>query len=249
MTKLLLIVAAISAAIFTIATVGAAADVQKKDVALQMSDGVTLKGTYMSPGGSGPAILLLHQCNMDRRAWDGLASDLANAGFHVLTFDFRGYGDSGGKLTDADARRKEQLEKWPGDVDAAYSYLLAQSGVDKSRVAVCGASCGVGQASALASRHHEIKALMLLSGNASDAAKDYIAKTTSLPVFGAASEDDKGPAAGIKDALGASKNPQSVLKIVPGTEHGVPMFAKHSELEPMIVNWLKTQLAVKGSAS
>jgi dienelactone hydrolase len=246
MTKLLLMIAAM----FTIATVGTAADVQKKDVALKTPDGVTLKGTYLSPGGSGPAILLLHQCNMDRHAWDGLAGDLAKAGFHVLTFDFRGYGDSGGgKLTDADARRKEQQEKWPGDVDAAYSYLLSQSGVDKSRVAVGGASCGVGQASALASRRHDIKALMLLSGNASDAAKDYIAKTTSLPVFGAASEDDKGPAAGIKDALGASKNPQSILKIVPGTEHGVPMFAKHSDLEPMIVNWLKTQLGLKGSAS
>ena len=246
MTKLLLIVAAL----FALATVGTAADVQKKDVAIKMPDGVTLKGTYMSPGSSGPAILLLHQCNMDRRAWDGFADDLANAGFHVLTFDFRGYGDSGGgKLADADARRKEQMEKWPSDVDAAYSYLLSQSGVDKSRVAVGGASCGVGQASALASRHHEIKALMLLSGNASDAARDYIAKATSLPVFGAASEDDKGPAAGIKDALGASKNPQSVLKIVPGTEHGVPMFAKHPDLEPMIVNWLKAQLGMKGSAS
>lgn len=245
MTRILLIIAAI----FTIATVGTAADVQKKDVALKTADGVTLKGTYLSPGGPGPAILLLHQCNMDRHAWDGLAGDLAKAGFHVLTFDFRGYGDSGGKLTDADARRKQQQEKWPGDVDAAYSYLLAQNGVDKSRVAVGGASCGVGQASGLASRRHDIKALMLLSGNASDAAKDYIAKTTSLPVFGAASEDDKGPAAGIKDAVGASKNPQSVLKIESGTEHGVPMFAKHSDLEPMIVNWLKTQLGVKGSAS
>ena len=246
MTKLLLIIAAI----FAIAAVGTAADVQKKDFALKTADGVTLKGTYLSPGISGPAILLLHQCNMDRHAWDGLASNLANAGFHVLTFDFRGYGESGGgKLTDADARRKEQQQKWPGDVDAAYSYLLAQNGVDKSRVAVGGASCGVGQASALASRHHEIKALMLLSGNASDAAKNYIAQTTSLPVFGAASEDDKGPAQGIKDALGASKNPQSVLKIVSGTEHGVPMFAKHSDLEPMIVNWLKAQLGLKGSAS
>jgi dienelactone hydrolase len=249
MTKLLLIVAVIfTAAIFAIPTVGTAADVQKKDVTLKTPDGVTLKGTYMSPGGSGPAILLLHQCNMDRHAWDGFAGDLANAGFHVLTFDFRGYGDSGGKLTDADARRKQQQEKWPGDVDAAYAYLLSQSGVDKSRVAVGGASCGVGQASALASRRHEIKALMLLSGNASDAAKDYIAKTTSLPVFGAASEDDKGPAQGIKDALGASRNPQSVLKIVSGTEHGVPMFAKHSDLEPMIVNWLKTQLGLKGTS-
>ena len=47
-------------------------------------------------GRSGPAMLLLHQCNMDRHAWDGLAKDLADAGVHVLTLDFRGFGESGG---------------------------------------------------------------------------------------------------------------------------------------------------------
>ena len=40
----------------------------------------------------------------------------------------------------------------------------------------------------------------------------------------------------------ASKNPKSTLKIYQGTEHGVPMFAKNAELEPMIVSWLKAQV-------
>src|SRR6266851_715363 len=46
----------------------ASADTQKKDVDIKASDGVTLKGTYFSPGRPGPAMLLLHQCNMDRHA-------------------------------------------------------------------------------------------------------------------------------------------------------------------------------------
>jgi len=120
---------------------------------------------------------------------------------------------------------------------------MAQKGVDKSRVAAGGASCGVTQSSDLAARHHEIKALMLLSGQATDATKAYIASATSLPVFGAASEGDSGAAKGIKEAVGASKNPHSTLKIYQGTEHGVPMFAKNAELEPMIVTWVKTSLA------
>ena len=92
-------------------------------------------------------------------------------------------------------------------MDAAYAYLIDQNGVDQSRIAVGGASCGVTQSSDLAFRHHEIKALMLLSGTASDAAKAYIAGSTALPVFGAASEGDTGPAKGIREAVGASKNP------------------------------------------
>jgi hypothetical protein len=50
----------------------------------------------------------------------------------------------------------------------------------------------------------------------------------------------------IRDAEGASKNPKSVLKIYSGTEHGVPMFAKNTELKPMLVAWLRAQLSVTG---
>jgi len=226
-----------------------AADVQKKDVDIKASDGTVLKASYFSPGRPGPAMLLLHQCNMDRHAWDGLAKDLADAGFHVLTVDYRGYGDSGGEhLTDATARRTVMQDKWPGDVDTAYTYLLAQRGVDKSSIAAGGASCGVTQSSDLTTRHHEIKALMLLSGNASDGTRAYITATPALPVFGAASEGDTNAAQGIKAAVGASKNPKSTIKIYAGTEHGVPMFAKNSELEPMIVGWLKAQVGVKAGS-
>src|SRR5690242_2274384 len=88
---------------------------EKKDVDIKAPDGVVLKGSYFSAGRTGPAIVLLHQCNMDRHAWDGLATDLAAAGINVLTFDFRGFGDSGEKVTDAAQRRTMMQEKWPGD--------------------------------------------------------------------------------------------------------------------------------------
>lgn len=222
---------------------GWTADVQKKDVDIQAADGTNLKATYFSSGRPGPAMILLHQCNMDRHAWDGLAQDLAGAGFHVLTLDFRGFGESGGKTTDAAERRTMMQQKWPGDVDAAYAFLTSQKGVDKARLAAGGASCGVTQSSDLAARHHEIKALMLLSGQATEATRTYLSSNAALPVFGAASEGDTNAAKGIREAVGASKNPQSTVKIYSGTEHGVPMFAKNAELEPMIVAWLKAQLA------
>jgi dienelactone hydrolase len=227
-------------------TVSLSAEVHKKDVDIKAPDGVNLKGTYFSAGKPGPAMLLLHQCNMDRHAWDGLAEDLAGNGFNVLTVDYRGFGESGGsKSTDPDARAAVR-KMWPGDVDAAFAYLTSQKGVDQTRIAAGGASCGVTQSSDLVARHHEIRALMILSGQASEAAKAYIASNPSLPVFGAASEGDTGAAKGIREAVGASKDPKSVVKIYPGTEHGVPMFAKNPDLEPMIVAWLKAQLTATG---
>ncbi len=223
-------------AITLVFAAGLAAEVQKKDVEIKAPDGITLKGNYFSAGRPGPAMLLMHQCNMDRHAWDGLAGDLAAAGINVLTFDTRGFGESGGT--------KAERDKWSADTDAAYEFLTKEKGVDPARIAVGGASCGVTLSSDLAARHPEIKALMILSGRASDAAKAHIASDTTLAVFGAASAGDTAAAQGIRDAEGASKNPKSVLKIYDGTEHGVPMFAKHAELEPMIVTWVKTELAL-----
>jgi predicted alpha/beta hydrolase len=68
-------------------------------VDLTTTDGVTLKATYFAAGKPGPAILLLHQCNRQRKVWDDLAGRLAASGFNVLTFDFRGFGESGGTPT------------------------------------------------------------------------------------------------------------------------------------------------------
>jgi dienelactone hydrolase len=234
--------------VLVLASVWASAETQKKDVDIKAPDGANLKGTYFSPEHPGPAILLLHQCNMDRHAWDGFASDLASAGFHVLTVNYRGYGDSAESTTDAAARRALQ-PKWPADIDAMFAYLLAQKGVDKSRVAVGGASCGVAQSTNLAVRHHEIKVLIELSGPATDEARAYVAQTPSLAIFGAVSQGDTDYVQGIRDLLAASKNPQSQLHLYPGIEHGAPMFAKNAELEPLIVSWLKTQLMARATGS
>src|SRR5579864_1122003 len=66
-------------------------------VDLAATDGTKLKATFFSAGKAGPGVLLLHQCNLQRKGWDGLAAQLAAAGISVLTLDYRGYGASGGK--------------------------------------------------------------------------------------------------------------------------------------------------------
>jgi pimeloyl-ACP methyl ester carboxylesterase len=65
-------------------------------VDLTATDGTKLKATYFAAAQPGPGVLLLHQCNRDRKVWDGLAAQLAAAGINVLTLDNRGFGESGG---------------------------------------------------------------------------------------------------------------------------------------------------------
>jgi len=202
------------------------------DVDVPAADGIVLKGSYYSPGKPGPAVLLIHQCNMDRHAWETLTPDLVAAGFHVLTYDQRGFGSTGGRA---------DQEKAGGDADAALGYLMEKPEVDKGRIAAGGASCGVTWSAALASRHPEVKALVLLSGWTDDRSRAYIAATPALAVFGAAA-DYQSDARDIRQAVAASKHPQSIATIVRGSGHGVSMFASDADLKPAIVTWLRGQL-------
>src|SRR5258708_30898580 len=108
-----------------------------RGVTLPASDGIALKATYFA-GKPGPGVLLLHQCNQTRTAWNTLAERLATAGFNVLTFDYRGFGESGGtpglQLTQPE-QAKVVTEPWPGDVYLALAHLSAPPGVKREAVA------------------------------------------------------------------------------------------------------------------
>jgi pimeloyl-ACP methyl ester carboxylesterase len=224
------------AGLICIALVGACARVYPPDPAhdvdITAADGAVLKASYFSPGRPGPAILLIHQCNMDRHAWDSLTPSLTRAGIHVLSYDQRGFGATGGKT---------DQQKAAGDADAAYAFLVAKKDVDKTRIAAGGASCGVTFSGELAVRHKEIATLLLLSGWTTDASRAYFAATPSLAIFGAAA-DAGSDTTDIRQAVAASKSPTSMLKTYRGSAHGVAMFSAHPDLEPAIVEWLRARL-------
>ena len=202
------------------------------DVDIVTPDFAVLKASYFSPGKPGPGILLIHQCNMDRHAWDSLTPDLVRAGFHVLTFDQRGFGDTGGGRVAG--------PKALGDAEAAYVYLRAKPDVEKGRMAVGGASCGVTYSSALASAHADITSLLVLSGGASNGSRAYVAATPSLAVVGAAADRE---AEDIRAIVKSSRHPQSALRTVRGSAHGVQMFDTDPDLEPSIVKWLAARFS------
>ena len=221
----------------------APAAAQSQDVDLTSADGTVLKATYMSPGQPGPAMLLVHQCNMDRTSWSGIASQLVDADVHVLTLDLRGFGESGGPPL-REIGFQTFMQHAPGDVDVAFDYLAAQEGVDAERVGAGGASCGAMLTADLAARR-DVEALMLLSGPPSEAAVANMASSADLAVFAAAATGDTvtpGVADALQGAVDGSGHPHSTAKIYDGPEHGLPMFDKNADLEPALVSWLKAEL-------
>jgi len=221
-------------------------------VDLAATDGTKLEATFFSAGKPGPGVLLLHQCNLQRKGWDGLAAQLAAEGISVLTLDYRGYGDSEGKapkdLPPAEGA-KVLNEKWPSDVDVAFGYLVSQPGVDAHVAGAGGASCGVNLAIHLAMRHPEVKSLVLLSGNADRDARSFLEKSEKMPVLLAAADDDAGAVELMEWLYSLSTNPGTKFLEYPNGGHGVYIFAAHKDLPASIVDWYaQTLVRTPGSA-
>jgi dienelactone hydrolase len=212
-------------------------------VTVNAPDGTTLKATYYSPGTPGPGIMLFHQCNSERGAWGPFAKMAAARGYHVLALDFRGYGESGGQRFESFQEQQPVIEeKWPGDADAAFAWLLGQPGVDKDRIGAAGASCGVNQAVLLASRHPEVKSVVLLSGGVTPSARTYLQNSDWLPVLAAGSDNDGDAVNNMRWVLGWSRNPKNKFVQFKNAGHGTDMFAVEKTLEPQIVDWYESTL-------
>lgn len=220
------------------------AETTPRDISLKAADGITLKGTYYAATKPGPGIVLLHQCNRDRRSWNNLATKLTSEGFHVLTLDYRGYGESGGErfMELPSERQAAEQKKWPGDIDLAFAYLLAQPGVEKNRIGAAGASCGVNQSIQLALRHAEVKSLALLSGFTDEAGRRYLRQSAWLPILAAASDDDGNAVQLMRWVLGFSRNPRNRLVEYKAAGHGTQMFAVEKGLEPLLEEWFEKTL-------
>jgi dienelactone hydrolase len=221
-------------------------------VDLTATDGTKLKATYFAAGKPGPGVLLLHQCNRDRSMWNDIAPKLATLGLNVLALDFRGFGESGGpRAGDVPPQQAGQIiaTKFPSDVDTAYSFLMAQPGVEKNVTAAAGASCGVNQAVLLASRHPEVKSLVLLSGFTNVAGRKFLRQAQRLPLFGVAANDDGGAVEQMEWLLSVSPNSGNRLQRYDNGGHGIEMFGPHPELTGLITQWFEqTLLKTPGQA-
>lgn len=97
-------------------------------VTFQSEDGITLGGTLYGSGRVG--VVLSHMFPTDQTSWAGLAQKIAALGYLVLTYDFRGYGQSGAQV------QVDQIDK---DLRAAVAFIR-EGGAEK--IVLVGASMG-----------------------------------------------------------------------------------------------------------
>jgi dienelactone hydrolase len=236
-------------------------------VDLKASDGTVLKASYFPAAKPGPGVLLLHQINRTRKAWDELAGQLAAAGINTLTLDMRGFGESGGtpydKLTNTERAQARNL--WPGDVNTAWQYLVSQPGVKRDVIGVGGAGWfGVLPAVEVARRHvAQVKSLVLLSGETLRDGLQFMRQASQLPgLFVVADDDEYPPTVEAMELLyltssnsgkkfvhysAAQEAPwlwyeDHTGKVPANGGHGTDMFKVHPDLPGIIIDWFVTTL-------
>jgi len=214
-----------------------------KDIDITAPDGIKLRATFFAAAKPGPGVMLLHMCNTTRKSWEPVAKELSANGINALTIDNRGFGESGGpRFEGASPDVMKQLnEKWPADFEAAYDLLIAEPGVDKTRIAVGGGSCGVNNAMKVAERHPDIKALVLLAGDTDLAGISFIAQHPEVPIFTAAAADDEYNPSTLELMHWFSEisgNPRSKFSGFKEGRHGTEIFGPHPELVHQIAAFL-----------
>ncbi len=121
-------------------------------MAFETSDGTRLAGWYGTRAGSAATIILCHGVPGDKRDMAGLAAALMDAGFGVLAFDFRGWGESDATSITLGHREVE-------DVLAAVRYAQHQTET-RSHIGTVGLSMGAAAAIVAAARTPAIEAVV-----------------------------------------------------------------------------------------
>lgn len=222
-----------------------AAQVNQRDITIKTNDGVKLKATYYDSGQPGPGVLLLYNCQSDnhRGRFDRIARKLAAGGIHAMTFDYRGYGESGDDERGFEAQRPHRKTKWREDIRTAYHALVGQPRVNSKEIGVVGAACGAAQGLYLASDGGTVKSFVFLDGGADEEGKTFLSNAEHIPILGVAAGLNLPGGKVMLENWSLSPNPNKELIVYNNGGHGVDALDRHPGLEDRIVLWFQKTLS------
>ncbi len=164
-------------------------------------------------GDENPVLVILsHMRPNDQTAWFPFAEELVDAGYAVLTFDFRGYGNSLAAKDDG---------KLDEDLAAALNFMRVR---DRERIFLVGASMG-GTASMIVAAQEEVSGVISISSPSEFQGHDARKAVGDIeePLLLLASEDDAAARISLVELLDASGD-SAETDVYSGGEHGTDMF-------------------------
>lgn len=191
---------------------------------------IRLRGYDHGSGAVG--VVMAHMLNSSPTAWSPLVDELVSRGMHVLTFDFRGHGLSGGERNPALA-----------DVDLAAAVARIRA-LGATKVFVIGASMG-GTAAIAVAAAESLEGVIALSAPAEIGGlrADQAAPQLNEPALYIVGEKDDKRYVDAARALAAASPEPKRLEVVRGVSaHGTDLLIDDrtkERVENFIVDFLK----------
>jgi pimeloyl-ACP methyl ester carboxylesterase len=204
-------------------------------VTFESRDGVTLEGRLFGDGSTG--VVLSHMQPADQRSWFAFANRLADEGYLVLTYDFRGYCPSG----DGGCSQGElQISAIWQDVLGAMDFIRSRGA---TTVALVGASMG-GTASLVAAGQEgvDVAVVVALSAPVSidglDADAALLQRVDANKLFIAGVGD--APAAASAQDFDEIAPPPKRVEFPPADDHGTDLLtgSRGEEVQRLIETYL-----------
>ena len=213
-------------------------------VRLASPGGIELEGRVFEADGATAGVVLAHMRTADQSSWFGFAETLADDGYRVLTFNFRGYCP-GGEAGCSSGRTDLSL-LWR-DVQAAVRFLRS-TGV--GRVGVIGASMG-GTAALVAAAQPTARIGAVATLSAPISIEGLVASSETLVAVPSAKlyvagNGDPSAAADAQSLYDLSVPPKRV-EIVPSEDHGTDLLDGNQgpNVRQILQGWLARFLPVE----
>ncbi len=206
-------------------------------VSFRSPDGVKLAGRVFGDGQVG--VVLAHMFPADQTSWWAFARVLAQNGFTVLTFDFRGYCPGG--VAGCSEGQRDVAAMWQ-DVLGAVDFMMARGLV---RVMLVGASMG-GTASLIAAAQPGVPVVAIVALSAPQsfegltADRTVLGNVTAAKLFVAGNSDPTG-AATAAQAMYEESPPPKQVEIFTSSDHGTDLLTgnQSGRVQTLIIGYLE----------
>ena len=195
-------------------------------------DSVVIKGHLYGAGRV--AVVFAHMFPNDQRAWAPFAAEVAGQGYAALTFDFRGYGETGGQ---------QDVSRIDRDLVAAVRFLRER---DYDQVVLVGASMGGTAALKVAAREDLADVIVgVVAISAPESFRGLVARDDvsriSVPVLFVASEGDDAAAQSLASLFERAGGPKD-RRLFSGSAHGTELLeSEHTaEFKVLVLDFVRT---------
>lgn len=220
-----------------------------QEISFTTEDGWTISADLISPGSDArlPAVILVHSSVTDRHMYHQLVEQLVDAGFVVLSLDFRGRGKSRNKGNWLELRLQEpdgpaEIGRGYLDIKAAVDFLTSQGNVDAERIGVVGTVIGARYALLSAAKDPRIKAVASVIGYVPPPPEKQELATIKAPVLYVCSRDLVPVTQAMSSLCESTAENGNTLIVLEGGAYGYSVFTLNPTLGPTIVKWMKSEL-------